>query len=101
MSEAFEPVFSAETVKQRESYFNGMEVNRRIAMMLLTRTQAELAESAKNSPDVMLETIEALSGYLTHLEEMRQCADAARARVFTVMIDVHGLGEDEAGEVAV
>jgi len=80
----FEAVFTQEQMNEYEQKAQGFGVARRITTAVLTRSSKEMIEGFKDSPDVLLESIEAIHVYMKHLEAAREMAECARARLLSV-----------------
>lgn len=90
----FEPALTMQQLADSEDGLKAMETRRRITLAVLTKTQTELTNSAAQAPESMLSMLEEVGLYLTHLNDMREATEAAQARLFTAMIEVHGTGNE-------
>lgn len=80
----FKPELPLEQVKDSEKHSNEMAVVRRITLVLLSKTQEELTEIAKNNANLTTEILEQLESYILHLSCMLECTNSAMARLLIV-----------------
>ena len=80
----FDAALTSEQVEAIEANANAVEQHRRLALSALTKNSKELLESFRGEDDSLIESIEALSDYCTHLKHSLEMADAAFARMMLV-----------------
>lgn len=82
----FAPAFTSADVDEKEkTYETDWRVDRRVMLLMLTRTRQQLIDFASESDegmDATLEAIKRLTVYRDHLNAMRELCEAAMARLF-------------------
>ncbi|HEX7021338.1 MAG TPA: hypothetical protein VF171_00675 [Trueperaceae bacterium] len=75
---------------ERHAQLKAHGINRRIALALLTRSKAQLAESLDSDPEAFVtfaEQRENLEGYISHLRAVLEFMECAAARLDMVLGD--------------
>lgn len=84
----FEPLMTRDQLRESEAEYNETwGVKRRITMLALTLSRSEFLENHRasgNEPEVLLDMIDHVDEYRTHLKAGLELAEAARARLLIV-----------------
>ena len=96
----FVPAFTPEQEKQAMTACTaGWDVSARLVIVVMTRTQADLAQAASVEPEAFAELVETILEYSNHCQYMKELADAAFSRLMLTGAEALGIELGDGQEV--
>ena len=92
---SFQAAISEEQMMQMEANAD-YGVSRRIMLAVLTKDSEQLRSAFTTSPDAMLEALEMIVAFKSHIDDVKSLAESAIARLALAGQAVHGAEQAEA-----